>query len=121
MNMNRFIFLLFSFISVSASFAQLNGDGYYRVQNQYTSRYVVVLSNKADINYATNEVDLGSIETLKPFNKIVSNPASVIYIEKKPEGGIGHIYMVHAEEKNVSHYANNVIQHSSNVQNDINF
>lgn len=43
-----------------------------------------------------------------------------IDIEKKPEGGIGHIYMVHAEEKNVSHYANNVIQHSSNVQNDIN-
>lgn len=87
MNMNRFIFLLFSFISVSASFAQLNGDGYYRVQNQYTSRYVVVLSNKADINYVTNEVDLGSIETLKPFNKIVSNPASVIYIEKHGSSG----------------------------------
>lgn len=85
--MNRilvFLFLVLSSLSVSA---QLSGDGYYRVQNQYTSRYVVVLSNKGDINYASNEVDLGSIETLKNFDKVVSNPASIIYIESHGSDG----------------------------------
>lgn len=79
--MNRLLLIIFAIIISSTASAQLNGDGYYRVQNQYSNRYIVVNSNKAKANMSTNEVDLGALETYKSFDKIVSNPGSIIYIE----------------------------------------
>lgn len=79
--MNRLLLIIFTIIISSTASAQLNGDGYYRVQNQYSNRYIVVNSNKAKANMSTNEVDLGALETYKSFDKIVSNPGSIIYIE----------------------------------------
>lgn len=86
--MKRFIFLLLLSLYFTFSFAQLNGDGYYRVKNDNTKRYVVVRSNKAEINYSTNNVDLGSLQSILGFENIVSDPSSIIYIEKKSDGYI---------------------------------
>lgn len=84
--MKRFTLLFVFSVLTTLLFAQLNGDGYYRVKNDNTKRYVVVRSNKAEINYSTNNVDLGSLQSILGFENIVSDPSSVIYIEKKPEG-----------------------------------
>ena len=40
--MKRIILYLLAFAPLAA-FAQLNGSGYYRVQNDYTKRYISVV------------------------------------------------------------------------------
>lgn len=84
--MKKFTLLFLLSLFITAVHAQLNGDGYYRVQNDYSKRYVVVLSDKAEVNISTNELDLTSLESIKYFENVVSDPASVIYIEKKSGG-----------------------------------
>lgn len=81
--MNKvFLSLALSFISFVSANAQLGNPGYYRVQNTYTERYIIMTDNKSDgVNYSTTEPDLGALETLRPFSTIVSDPSSVIYIE----------------------------------------
>ena len=61
--------------------AQLNGDGYYRVQNDYTGRYVYVVDNKGSINTSTSSIDMRAISLWKDFEKASSDPATVIYIK----------------------------------------
>ena len=62
--------------------AQLNGDGYYRVQNVSTERYILIADNKIpNVDITTTDIDLTSLESLKPFSKIISDPSTIIYIE----------------------------------------
>lgn len=61
--------------------AQLNGDGYYRVQNYVTGRYVYIIDNKGSVNVNTTAVDMNAIILWKNFEKAASDPASVIYVK----------------------------------------
>ncbi|MDO4161113.1 MAG: hypothetical protein Q4D41_11705, partial [Prevotellaceae bacterium] len=62
--MNKvFLSLALSFISFVSANAQLGNPGYYRVQNTYTERYIIMTDNKSDgVNYSTTEPDLGALE-----------------------------------------------------------
>ena len=81
--MKRLILSLqFVLVSVACTFAQLGGDGYYRIQNVSTGRYVVLIDNVGSIDLATSSADLGAIHTLRGYDKVVGNPASVIYVKK---------------------------------------
>ena len=75
--------LLFPLFFLFPSFllAQFVGNGFYRVKNRDTHRYLTIVDNRADVNIATTEPDLAAILPIKDFNKIVGNPASIIYIE----------------------------------------
>lgn len=77
--------LLLSFLTIlfiaNNLFAQLAGDGYYRVQNFKTGRYVYVIDNKGSVNVNTTSVDMNAIILWKNFEKAASDPASVIYIK----------------------------------------
>ena len=62
--------------------AQLNGDGYYRVQNVVTERYIRIVDNKVpEVSITAADIDLTSLESLKPFSKIISDPSTIIYIK----------------------------------------
>ena len=63
----------------SASFAQVNGDGYYRVQNAITQRYAYIMDNKGSINATATSIDALAIQLWKNFDKASSNPATVLY------------------------------------------
>ncbi len=64
------------------SFAQLNGDGYYRVENDKTKRYIYVTDNKSDgINISTTSADLNAIQLFMGFERASSDPATVCYIK----------------------------------------
>ena len=67
------------FISVSVN-AQLGSDGYYRIQNTNTTRYVRLIDNKGEVDMNTTSVDLGALQTVMYFDNVVSDPSSVIYI-----------------------------------------
>lgn len=78
--------LLYSFLFVLSfpllSFAQLNGNGFYRVNNYKTGRYIYVCDNTGSINIQTTSADMGAIQLWSGYEKTISNPASVIYIKK---------------------------------------
>ena len=60
--------------------AQITGNGYYRVQNKETGRYIELIDNRGKIDYVTTTVDLGALQTIKGFDQVVNNPATVFYI-----------------------------------------
>ncbi len=80
--MKKGVFLGLALLTVSFVHAQLNGDGYYRVQNNKTGRFTYVTDDKGSISMSTTSADLYAIVLWKDFNKAVSDPASVIYIQK---------------------------------------
>lgn len=70
------------------TFAQLNGDGFYRVQNAKSKRYATIVDNKAKKpELAQGNIDLLAINTIEGFDNIVSDPGSIIYIEKHGNDG----------------------------------
>lgn len=73
--------MLLALAAMSAS-AALPGNGYYRVQNYVTDRYAYITDNRGSINYHTTSADLDALQLWKGFDKAISDPATVIYIEK---------------------------------------
>lgn len=84
--MKKFIFALFSILFSISSFAQLNGNGYYRVKNVASERYITVIDNRGSINIGTTSADLGAVRLYKGFDNVVSDPASILYIEETASG-----------------------------------
>ena len=70
-------------LSLSAH-AQLSGDGYYRVQNTGTNRYISVCDDKADVNVSSTDVELGALKTYASLDRVLSDPGTVIYIKGVP-------------------------------------
>ena len=82
--MKKFLFLSFLLLLTNFIFAQTTGileDGYYRVRNLATSRYIYVYDNTGKINIATTSADMGAIELHKDANRRISDPGSIIYVK----------------------------------------
>lgn len=71
------IVLLLSSLHVNA---QLGADGYYRIQNTVTTRYVQMIDNKGEVDLNTTSVDLGALRTVMYFDNVAYDPATIIYI-----------------------------------------
>ena len=78
---------------VAGAHAELEGDGYYRIQNYVTERYAYVTDNKGKIDFGATKVDAGAIQLWKGFDRAVSDPSSVIYIEHQS----GYKYNLYAQ------------------------
>ncbi len=70
---------LIAFASSDIS-AKLTDDGYYRVQNARSNRYIYVLDDKGELNFQATTADLGAIELWLGQEKTISDPATVIYM-----------------------------------------
>lgn len=80
--MKRIFTLFASLLALVSASAQLNGDGYYRVKNAVTGRYIYIIDDKSNgINWSTSNPDLYSITLWKGFEKAASDPATIIYIK----------------------------------------
>lgn len=87
--MKRLIFLLISGITALPILAQLNGDGYYRIQNTSSyGRYLTISNNKVDDENKNNisKGEQGSVFGLRTITNPVSDPSSIIYISKEGTG-----------------------------------
>lgn len=84
--MNRIKLLLTSVVCVVSAYAQLSGDGFYRVQNEKTKRFITVIDNRGSVNVQTTDADLNALRTVEGFERVVSDPASVVYIKKMTKG-----------------------------------
>ncbi len=60
--MKKLLLLTISALVSLPSFADLGGDGYYRVQNAHTKRYAYLLDDKGKIDTVSTSADVGAIE-----------------------------------------------------------
>lgn len=74
-----FTFLLFYITTVL--FAQLS-DGFYRIKNVGSERYMTIKDNGGRIDISAMSADLGAIELFKYFSNVVSDPSSIIYVNR---------------------------------------
>lgn len=76
--------LLCAIIALSSfsAMADLDGDGYYRVENAVSKRYAYLLDNKAYTNVGATNVDVQAIELYLGFEKASSDPATIFYLNK---------------------------------------
>lgn len=77
------IIAAFGAASLSAQDTGLVGDGYYRVRNLATQRYIYVTDNTSD--GTLDVLDYSGIQLWKDLSRAISDPASVLFI--KNEGG----------------------------------
>ena len=79
--MKRFL-VSSSFAAFAAlAFGQITGDGYYRVKNHATSRYVYLCDNTGSLDYVNMSADMGAIQLWRDGTTTnhLTNPAGVIY------------------------------------------
>ena len=78
--MKKILLFLTSFLPLAAA-AQLNGDGYYRIQNYASERYITITDDLiADIS-TPSDIDVNNLTTWKGVDNIKSNPGSIFLIE----------------------------------------
>ena len=83
MFMKHLLIIAFSLLAVSLYAQKSAIDGYYRVSNWKTERYVYVYDNTGSIDWSALDAEMGAIELWKESSKHsrFSDPASVLYIE----------------------------------------
>lgn len=80
--MKKILLFLTSFLPLAAA-AQLNGDGYYRIQNNKSERYLTVKDDiPGEVDYSAGNVDLSNLRTWRGFDLVKANPASIFYVKK---------------------------------------
>lgn len=79
--MKKFLLSLFALAFVMPMMANLNGNGYYRVQNYKTKRYAYLTDNTGQMNTAATTFDVGAILLFSDFLRAASDPATVIYVK----------------------------------------
>ena len=77
--------LLLSVLCAVSAHAQLNGEGYYRIQNVNSARYISPSDNYGYYGGGTM-VDVSCLKTIEEA-EVVSDPGSVIYIKDGNAGG----------------------------------
>lgn len=114
--MKKNFLLTLALCAALPGFADLNGNGFYRVQNYKTNRYVSVVDNYGSVDYVATSADLQAITLNNNFDVVCGDAASVLYIEHIS----GKEYNISAQgtgiHKIISHYASLEDAGSSNGQ-----
>ena len=85
--MNRIKILIIATACATSAFAQLSGDGYYRVQNTVQERFISIADNRGYVSVQATDADMGALKTLGGgFDRVVSDPSTVIYFNKRGSG-----------------------------------
>ena len=89
------IFTLFFMASMALSaLAQLE-DGFYRIKNVSSERYITMYDPYVLVNKGTGTVNLKALQTVSSWNKVRSHMGSVWYIKKK-SGNQYDLYCQHS-------------------------
>ena len=86
--MRKIVLLLFAWCVASTAFAQLRGNGFYRVQNVNTGRYLTFVTSEAFKTPDGMDVDLSrAMISKKDFeNDVVKDPGSIVYFSSVSGG-----------------------------------
>lgn len=64
------------------AFATLNGNGFYRIKNYGSSRWIHLVDNKASVNFIAGSADLHSLQLTNNTEEIIQDPGSIVYITR---------------------------------------
>lgn len=107
--MKRFIFLwtiVLAPLMAMAQAGQYNGSGYYRVQAMLSGRYLVVV-DPTKIYTSNTDIILKGLHTIRPFEEnVVSNPATVVYIEQVSQSGSSYSVNLKGQELDLHQKSN---------------
>lgn len=78
----RKLLLLLSFLGTISASAQFTEDGFYRVQNVGSQRYIYVEDNTGSVYYEAGTADMGAVNLHRDPERMISDPAAVIYIKQ---------------------------------------
>ena len=74
----------------TAAFAQLEGNGYYRVKNTLSNRYVSILHNKSNTEVMSGKAELGALRSFVSWDKVCSDPSTIVYFDKTGTGTVAN-------------------------------
>ena len=77
--------VLITLVSILTSFQAIAqvANGYYRVQNNASSRYITIRDDKVgEVDWSSTNVDLSNIVTWRGFDYVKCDPGSVIFVEQ---------------------------------------
>jgi hypothetical protein len=81
--MKRLFFLLgLLTVLISNVSAQFSGDGFYRVQNFGTKRYLYLTDNTGSYDMKRDIGDFGALQLFQGQEKTISDPSSILYIKQ---------------------------------------
>lgn len=86
-------------------------NGYYRVKNKKTSRYIYVSDNVGSIQMSSASADLGALRLFKDKERRISDPGSVIYMKVVDNGA--HKYDAQSQGTGVYSMIQHYLQLSS--------
>ncbi len=83
---------------VLQTFAQLNGTGYYRVQNVATGRYIAVHDDQGDVERVGTgyKADLGAMQMIATLDEAITDAGTIIYLKDLGKNA----YELHAQGVN---------------------
>ena len=74
----------------TAAFAQLEGNGYYRVKNTLSNRYVSILHNKSNTEVMSGKAELGALRSFVSWDKVCSDPSTIVYFDQTGTGTVAN-------------------------------
>ena len=78
------LLLLLACISIGTMHAQVKGNGYYRIQNAKTERYMSLTTTETKgISMQTTTVECKALLTKKKWDDVSTDPGTIFYIENK--------------------------------------
>ena len=78
------LLLLLACISIGTMHAQVKGNGYYRIQNATTERYMSLTTTETKgISMQTTTVECKALLTKKKWDDVSTDPGTIFYIENK--------------------------------------
>ena len=78
------LLLLLACISIGTMHAQVKGNGYYRIQNTETERYMSLTTTETrGISMQTTTVECKALLTKKKWDDVSTDPGTIFYIENK--------------------------------------
>ena len=88
----------------TAAFAQLEGNGYYRVKNTLSNRYVSILHNKSNTEVMSGKAELGALRSFVSWDKVCSDPSTIVYFDKTGTGTVANKPCKFFKTKNGKNY-----------------
>lgn len=85
-------------------FADLGGNGFYRVQNAVTKRYAYLTDNRGSFDASTSSADVNALQLWSGFLKASSDPASVFYISHEPQTGSNLNYNISGQGTSIHEF-----------------
>ena len=85
-----FFTLVLSCLTALPAAAQMFGDGFYRVQNYNTKRYITIVDNKSYTSKNSGQPELGALLTYSDPDYVRSTPSSIVYISSITADGAGY-------------------------------